>query len=336
MKKILVLFAFILSLSACQNSIKDATIQGEIKGLTNDTIYLFGTDGGYERIDTILVKDGKFNHALKVDTLSSAMLLFGDKTQVPVFLDKAITVSLQGRADALPFLTITGSTANEEYTAFQQEIKGIAKPSDKVLEKKAENFIHTHRSSLVSVYLLNHYFIQKAAPDYAKISTLIALMVGNLQDNQLIDPIKTQLEEAEKAGTSKTAAYFTLTNTKGQFITWTELFKDKYLLIHFWASWDEPSIQANAELRKINRSYKKNKNFGMLGISLDIDKAAWKKVVKRDTLDWEQVCDFTGFQSETIHQYGIVNLPANVLIKPDGKIVAWNVKEEDLKRYITK
>lgn len=325
----------IACLTSCHNSNQQTQILGEIKGLGNDTLYLYGSDGNYERIDTIIAKDGKIDYVLEIDTITSAILLINNKTaQIPLFLNKKEKITIEGNGSEPDFLIIKGNAANEEYTAFQQALKGLGKPSAKVLEKKAEDFIRNHHSSLVSIYLLDKYFAQKEAPDYAKIKSLIELMAGNLQDNPIIEQLKTYSEQAEKASVGHSAPFFNLPNAKGEKITRTDKFKDKYLLIHFWASWDSLSMKENTKLRKINRNYKKNKNFGMLGISLDIDKATWKEAIKRDTLNWEQVCNFAGLNSETVTQYAIFKLPSNVLINPNGQIVARDAKEEDIKRLV--
>ncbi len=72
----------------------------------------------------------------------------------------------------------------------------------------------------------------------------------------------------------------------------------------------------------------------MLGISLDLNKEQWKGAIKRDTLDWEQVCDFDGFNSEVAKQYTIRQIPANILLSADGKILAKDLKGEKLKKKI--
>ena len=86
----------------------------------------------------------------------------------------------------------------------------------------------------------------------------------------------------------------------------------------------------NAELKRLNKEYKKNKNFAMLGISLDIDREAWEPAIKKDTLSWDQVCDFTGLSSETAKQYAILTLPTNILLSPTGKILARDIQGEAL------
>lgn len=331
MRKSMILYMLLASLTACHNNSQETNIQGEIKGLGNDTLYLYGNDGNYERIDTIITENGKIDYTLQIDTVTSTLLLINNKTtQVPLFLNKNEKITIQGNASDLDFLTIGGNIPNEEYTAFQQTLKGLGKPSDKVLEEKVEEFIRNHHSSLVSIYLLNKYFVQKETPDYAKINSLIELMAGNLQDNPVIEQIRTYSEQVEKIVVGKSAPFFSLPNVKGEKITRTDKFKDKYLLIHFWASWDSLSMKTTAKLRKINRDYKKNKKFAMLGISLDIDKQAWKEAIKRDTLNWEQVCDFSGLNSGTVTQYAILSLPANVLIDPNGNIVARGIQGDSL------
>ena len=72
----------------------------------------------------------------------------------------------------------------------------------------------------------------------------------------------------------------------------------------------------------------------LLGISFDMDKEQWKDAIKRDTLDWEQVCDFGGLNSEIAKQYSIKQIPANILLSADGKILAKNLTGEELKKKI--
>lgn len=331
MRKITALLILAIGLIGCRDSIKEASIRGEIKGLGNDTLYLYGVDGSYERIDTIIAKDGKIDYTLKIDTLTIATLLFNYQTEVPVFLDKKAQIKIQGSVDDLNALTIEGTTENQELTTFRQSLKGLGKPSDKVLKEKAEEFIRAHHSSLASIYLLNTYFVQKASPDFARIKTLIELMTGTLQDNPMLEPIKAYAEQIEKVSVGRSAPFFSLPNAKGEKISrTTEKFKDKYLLVHFWASWDEESMAANAALRKLNRNYKKKKDFSLLGISLDIDKTAWKEAIKRDTLSWEQLCDSTGLSSEVMNQYAVLSLPTNILISPSGSIIARGIQGDSL------
>ena len=336
MKKYSLLLLLILCLSGCRKSTQ-VTLTGTIGGLKNDTIYLYGSDGTYDRIDTIYTKAGKFSQKIKPDTVTSAILLLNKQIEYPIFFDRGDEILIEGSIGKPTSLKITGNKANEEYTAFQESIKGLLKPSEKVLEQKAEDFIRQHHSSLVNLYLIDKYFVQKEKPDFAKIKQLIEIMPGTLQDNPSITRLTEYITEAERSDIGKFAPFFSLPNAKGEKISRSaEQFKNKYLLINFWASWADSiaNADANTQLRKIYRTYKGNKEFAMLGISLDIDKATWKSTIKRDSLNWEQLYSSDGLSSELAKQFAIGKLPTTVLLSPEGKIVAKNVQIGDIKQQL--
>lgn len=337
MKKSGILILLIICLVGCKKTSNEVSITGEIKGLGTDTLYLYGMDDSYDRIDTIYTENDQFTFTTEVDTITSAFLLFNNQTEYPIFLDKGNQIKIKGNTSNLDFLTIEGNTSNEEFTAFQKSLEGLGKPSDKVLEQKAEEFIKLHHSSLVSLYLLDKYFVQKESPDFNKIKSLVEVMTGVLQDNPYIEQLNQSIAQLEKMEVGKYAPYFNLPNPKGEKINRSsEAFKQKYLLINFWASWTDSisKKQSNSELRGIYKTYKKSKHLGMLGISLDLDKKQWKDAIKKDTLSWEQVCDFGGLNSEVAKQYAIKQLPTNILLSADGKILAKNLQGKELKKKV--
>ena len=348
MKKSSILILIIICLVGCKKGSNETTITGEIKGLGTDTLYLYGMDELYDRIDTIYVENDKFSYTTSVDTITSAYLLLKNRIEYPVFLDKGNKIKIKGDTINLNFLTISGNIYNEEFTDFQKALEDPADPSEKAgeetvdkrttAEEMAEEFILQHHSSYVSLYLLDKYFVQKETPDFSKIKKLVEVMTGVLQDKPYIERLNETITQAEKSEIGKYAPFFSLPNAKGEKITRSsDAFKQKSLLINFWASWNDSisQKQSNSELREIYKKYKKNKYIGMLGISLDVDKQQWKDAIKRDTLDWEQVCDFGGLNSEVAKQYSIYKIPANILLSSDGKILAKNLRGEELKKKIT-
>lgn len=337
MKKSSILILIIICLFGCSKATKKVYITGEIKGLGTDTLYLYGMDESLDRIDTIFTEDDKFSYTLEVDTITSAYLLFNDQTEYPLFLDKGNKIKINGDASNLNLLTVEGNTYNEELTTFLKAIKGLGTPTEKVTEQKAEDFIRQHHSSYVSIYVLDKYFVQKDTPDFNKIKTLIEVMTGVLQDEPYIEQLNEYIAENEKAEVGKYAPYFSLPNVKGEKINRSsEAFKQKSLLINFWASWSDSITrrQNSRELKELYQKYKKNKHIGILGISLDVDKEEWKSAIKRDTLSWEQVCDFGGLNSDIVKQYSIKEIPTNILLSADGKVLARNLQGEKLKKKI--
>ena len=141
MKKIYLAYLLLIILSACgDKNTNSVHLSGEIKGLGNDTLYIYGTDKFYNRMDTLLVKDDKFSVTLSTDTLASAWLLFSDGTEYPLYLNKGNKIKIKGSASDITSLEITGNVFNEELTAFQKELKGLSTSSEKALEEKAKTF----------------------------------------------------------------------------------------------------------------------------------------------------------------------------------------------------
>ena len=187
MKKIYLAYLLLIILSACgSKNTNSVYLNGEIKGLGNDTLYIYGTDKFYNRMDTLLVKDDKFSATLTTDTLVSTWLQFSDGTEYPLYLNKGDKIKIKGSAAELTSLEITGNAPNEELTAFQKELKGLSTPSEKALEEKAEAFINSHPSSLVSIYLLEKYFVQKPQPDFSLIKEMTEHMTGGLKDRPYV------------------------------------------------------------------------------------------------------------------------------------------------------
>lgn len=329
MKKLISLIGSCLFLlSACNETEegKVAHISGHIQGLGNDTLYLYGTDKYYDRIDTILVKEDKFTATLAVDTLLETRIWFNNGQIYPIYLDKGNRIEIKGKEAELPTLEVTGNLPNKEFSAFQKELKGLQAPSDRVMEEKAAAFIQNHPFSLVSIYLLDHYFVQKPHPDLTQIRQLVNSMSGELKDRPYIIQLQELLKRSEKGEIGKNMPYFRLPNQDDKKIGRSD-FKGKHLLVHFWASWDTLSCQQNEIYKRIYRKEKKNPYFAILGISLDMDKKSWKECIRKDTLKWEQVCDLDGWNTELVNQLAIREIPCNLLLSPTGRIEAKDLDE---------
>jgi thiol-disulfide isomerase/thioredoxin len=106
--------------------------------------------------------------------------------------------------------------------------------------------------------------------------------------------------------------------------------KGKYVLLNFWASWCPDCRKEMPELVKLYAAYK-DKNFEMIGYSLDKDKDAWKKGIETLNITWTQFSDCDYWNSQGAKLYAVQFIPQTILINPDGTIIERGLDIDALK-----
>ena len=323
-------WVFLLCLCSCKDKANTFILEGNVGRLAHDTLYIYGADALYEQFDTVVAVNGVFQYKTKVDTVTPMWVLFPNMHREMLFADKGLTATMQGDTAATGHINILGGEQNALLSKFHQQIDTI--DNTKRIIEIADSFIRANPYSEVSVHLLREYFVYQPHPNHTKIKTLIASMSGNLQDNNYIKQLQRTLSTYKPLAKNNTVNNYSVRDAEDKNVS-TSDYKDTYLLITFWASWDEESRQRQRELIAIKEKYKEH-NFDILSISLDTDRKAWMQAISEDSVTWRQACDLKGWRTGVVERMQVYRLPANFLLNSSRRVQTINLYGEALDKKI--
>lgn len=261
--------------------------------------------------------------------------------------DSMATASITGtqaQADHLAYQRMI-KTPQEEYQALtpiyleaqrakdsmeMERIKELARPPFARLEAAIDSFIFSHPDSYVGldVIMQNKATVidPETFPRYYDV--LSERVLASFTGRQLTE----KYEKSKQIAVGKTVADFILPDDQGNDFSLLSL-RGQYVLVDFWASWCAPCRAENVHLLKAYNELQ-DKNFKIVGVSLDENKASWLHAVKQDGMPWIQVSDLKGFNTDIAKKYDISAIPQNFLINPEGVIIAKNLRGEDVNEQI--
>lgn len=307
-------------------------------------------NGAQEAIYQLVVENGPF------------LLLINDNNHIDVNLDLSkqenyYTVSGSEASSMLKDFIMNYSnkavTVNKSFEAIDS-VKHMA-ASDSVMilyterKNKAMADMNTYLQQTItgskhpalSLFALGWASRSLQQPDFER---SLNEVIQKFPDHEVLKRLKTSYDmqksqQAEQRGkmqsgsmVGKAAPELNLPDKDGKIISLTS-FRGKYLLIDFWASWCGPCRQENPNVVKAYNEYK-GKNFTVLGVSLDKEKDAWLQAIQDDGLAWTHVSDLKFWNSKAVGLYGFEGIPYNVLVDPQGKIIAESLRGFDLENKL--
>ncbi len=346
-------------------------IKGTFSGLKDSTtVFLMNPNDG-KTVATDMAKNGTFTLRGNLADPSLLQLGFGGHQEgLELFIQNDV-VTITGDADKIMETKIKGSVLQEDFIAFRQQI--VVPYIDKLRPLGAAIKVETDtrkKDSLVNEY--NAYRIKaldatstftRNKPFSPVSSLVLAVMMPGMESVTDLENRYNQLQAAAKKGYYARAIEKAISDTKAaqaqaqaqaqavqvgqigtQAIDFTQKdvdgkaitlssFRGKYVLVDFWASWCRPCRMENPNVVNAYNQYK-NKNFTVLGVSLDQVKPNWVQAIQADNLTWTHVSDLQYWNNAVAQLYHIGSIPANILIDPNGKIIGRDLRGEDLNRKL--
>lgn len=327
MKKILAYLLPLLMLAASCS--RDKATYYTISGKAADEqchLLLFGLDGRYEKADSIKSdNDGDFKYTIPVDTLTPLALLMPDGRMVTLYAEPNIKAKIS-RDETVPGKWVVKGGKSQ---ALHDSISIILdKCSSYIkLSEHLDEFVKSNPISPINTELIRRYVIDVPNPENSKINDRISKLGGILQDQEFFVTTSKQTDRKRTNTPHKLFPSFKYELEDKSKLELSSYMK-KYLLVTFWASWDERSRNEMPKLRAVKDSVE-SESFSILNIALEHDTANWKKFITTDSIVGDNVCDTKAWNSELANKLNIKSLPFSILVTPYQRIIRFDLKLDE-------
>jgi peroxiredoxin len=328
---------------------KEFSVSGKLTGVADGTEIKLIRNGENLEFTKTTVQKGDFVLKGNVREPILCFLFIGDTQPIELYLENSkITISktktqpgkyiINGSASHkdfqvfldtfLPLFQKMNSQANAINTTPPGEVwdslMTIYKTTQQNIQDQIDKYIAAKPRSIVSPFVLN--VTSQFYDDVVLLDKRFNLLDATVKNSEAGQQL-AQLIAIKKIGAVGTQSLdFTQPDTIGTPVSLSS-FHGKYVLVDFWASWCGPCRYENPNVVENFKKFN-NKNFTILSVSLDKpgQKDKWIEAIHHDSLAWSHVSDLQFWNNAAAQLYHISSIPQNLLVDPEGKIIAKNLR----------
>ena len=360
MKKTIILFATAAIFAACSGN-KGYTVTGTVEGANEgDTIYLITSNGQqYIPMATTTIQNGTFTFKGTQDTATVCYLtdnLPGTFNAIAVdfFLENGkIQAKLSENGS-----TVSGTPNNDAYQEIRNQANDLSLQMSALYDSMADTTlteeqrqaniermgsiqeqmitvmkdgIRKNITNAAGIHLLkqNYYYM-----DVNELAPLMPQIPATYDNDEAIIKIKDNVEKMKATAVGQKFTDFEMQAPDGKAVKLSDYAgKGKVVLVDFWASWCGPCRREMPNLIEAYAKYK-NKNFEIVGVSLDRKAEDWEKGIKELGITWPQMSDLKYWNCEGAKLYAVSSIPHTVLIDGDGTIIARGLHGDEIQEKL--